>query len=121
MLSPDGAPPIDDAALFSSSLHPPPESAAVGPSCHRQVLVAGRERSLRDGEQAGGNPFSVCVCLCVCSAALSAALSADLSGLYAVLLPCCCGLYLLLPCLPGNTPRCTSPSGSSHDPSAGGS
>jgi hypothetical protein len=83
MLSPDGAPPIDDAALFSSSLHPPPESAAVGPSCHRQVLVAGRERSLRDGEQAGGNPFSVCVCLCVCSAACM---------LYAVLLP---GLLLV--------------------------
>jgi len=97
MLSPDGAPPIDDAALFSSSLHPPPESAAVGPSCHRQVLVAGRERSLRDGEQAGGNPFSVCVFVCV------------LCCLYAVLLPglllVCRVVACLFAALPGNTPR----------------
>jgi hypothetical protein len=116
MLSPDWALPIDGAALFSWSLPPPLESAAVGPRYRRLIIMAGRDRRLRDGFAVGGILF-VCVCECCCCCCPVCCVAA----LYAVLLPCRLPVYLFAAVFTGNIPRCPAIVRSSHDPSAGGS
>ena len=88
MLSPDWALPIDGAALFSWSLPPPLESAAVGPRYRRLIIMAGRDRRLRDGFAVGGILF-VCVCECCCCCCPVCCVAA----LSPACVPVCCRVY----------------------------
>jgi len=88
MLSPYWALPIDGAALFSWSLPPPLESAAVGPRYRRLIIMAGRDRRLRDGFAVGGILF-VCVCECCCCCCPVCCVAA----LSPACVPVCCRVY----------------------------